>query len=607
MLKRNEVPENLTWDITQLYKNVDEYKKDLEKAEKMSEDLYAKYFKKMENSQDINNCLDDYAKYEEIVDLLNHYVYMSVETDYTNLENQSLSMEFNNRLSKMNAKLSFIRGEISKLSDFEIEKAQKESKKNANFLRKLLRNKPHRLDESVEKTLNELSSLMQSPYIMYNTLKLADMEFPKFNVNGKSYDLSYNLFEGKFETEANRQIRHEAFKSFYSVLEKYKNTTAMAYETEVQKQKSLATLRGFESVTDYLLFPQEISKEHYNRQLDTIMEKLAPHMRRYAMLLKRLYGLEKMTHMDFKMPLDPDMEPKISIEEAKEYMVKGFSDFGSDYVNMLERAFDERWIDFAQNEGKSTGAFCSTSYLGHPYVLINWTESMTETMVLAHELGHAGHFYLNTKEQNIFDMSPSLYFIEAPSTANELIMANYLLKNAKDKREKRWVLSQMISRTYFHNFVTHFIEAYYEREVYKLVDVGKSVNAQILSDIFKKTLEKFWGEEIEISKGAELTWMRQPHYYMGLYSYTYSCGLTIGTQMSRRIMKEGQSAVSDWIEVLKAGGSRTPVELARMAGVDIISDEPLKSAIAYIGSLVDEIEKLTDEIDEAPMCTGGMC
>ena len=226
MLKRNEVPENLTWDITQLYKNVDEYKKDLEKAEKMSENLYAKYFKKIENSQDINNCLDDYAKYEEIVDLLNHYVYMSVETNYTNLENQSLSMEFNNRLSKMNAKLSFIKGEISKLSDFEIEKAQKESKKNANFLRKLLRNKPHRLDESVEKTLNELSSLMQSPYIMYNTLKLADMEFPKFNVNGKSYDLSYNLFEGKFETEANRQIRHEAFKSFYSVLEKYKNTTS---------------------------------------------------------------------------------------------------------------------------------------------------------------------------------------------------------------------------------------------------------------------------------------------------------------------------------------------------------------------------------------------
>ena len=168
------------------------------------------------------------------------------------------------------------------------------------------------------------------------------MVFPKFNVNGKSYDLSYNLFEGKLETEANKQIRHEAFKSFYSVLEKYKNTTAMAYETEVQKQKSLATLRGFESVTDYLLFPQEISKEHYNRQLDTIMEELAPHMRRYAMLLKRLYGLEKMTYMDLKMPLDPDMEPKISIEEAKKYMIKDFSDFGEDYVNMLERAFDER-------------------------------------------------------------------------------------------------------------------------------------------------------------------------------------------------------------------------------------------------------------------------
>jgi oligoendopeptidase F len=326
------------------------------------------------------------------------------------------------------------------------------------------------------------------------------------------------------------------------------------------------------------------------------MEKLAPHMRKYAKLIQKIHGIEEMTFADLKLAVDPDYEPEISVEESKKYIEGALSVLGDDYLEAVRRAYKERWIDFVQNKGKSTGAFCSSPYGSHPFILISWTERMREVFVLAHELGHAGHFYLCHKNQNIFDTRPSLYFIESPSTMNEMLMANYLMKNNDDLRFKRWVLSSMISRTYYHNFVTHLLEAAYQREVYKIIDEGGSVQASKLNQLKRETLEKFWGDAVKINEGAELTWMRQPHYYMGLYPYTYSAGLTIATQVSQRILKEGQPAINDWREVLKSGGTKTPVELAKMAGVDITTDKPLLDTIEHIGSIIDEIIKLTDEI-----------
>ena len=327
------------------------------------------------------------------------------------------------------------------------------------------------------------------------------------------------------------------------------------------------------------------------------MEKLAPHMRKYAKLLQRIHGLDEMTFADLKLSVDSDFEPEITINEAKNHIKDALSVMGDDYLEMVENAFDERWIDFVQNKGKSTGAFCSTPYGKHPYVLISWTAQMREAFVLAHELGHAGHFYLAQQNQNIFDTRPSLYFIEAPSTMNEMLMTNYLMDTVEDKRMKRWVLSTLLSRTYYHNFVTHLLEAHYQRKVYQIIEDGGSVQAPTLNKLKRDTLEEFWGDAAHINEGAELTWMRQPHYYMGLYPYTYSAGLTISTEASKRIKEEGQEAVDDWREVLKAGGTKKPVELAKMAGVDITTEKPLLNTIDYIGEIIDEIIELTEEID----------
>ncbi|MCC8181603.1 MAG: M3 family metallopeptidase, partial [Clostridiales bacterium] len=384
---------------------------------------------------------------------------------------------------------------------------------------------------------------------------------------------------------------------FSAKLREYENVTAAAYNAQGQTEKTMAALRGYDSVFDSLLFGQKVDQSLYHRQIDLIMERLAPHMRRYARLLKKLHGLDRMTFADLKIAVDPEYDPKVTIQGSREYIEKGLSIMGDDYVAMVQEAYDKRWIDFARNQGKSTGGFCSSPYGKNSYILLAWNERMSDVFTLAHELGHAGHFKACNGAQSIFDTDVSTYFVEAPSTMNELLMAHYLLKTSDDPRFRRWVLSCMIRNTYYHNFVTHLLEAAYQREVYRIVDRGGSVNAGTLSRIMKETLQAFWGDAVDIDDDAALTWMRQPHYYMGLYSYTYSAGLTVATQVCKRIETEGQPAVDDWKRVLKAGSTLDPVGLAALVGVDISTDAPLLDTIDTIGDIITEIEELTAQID----------
>lgn len=595
--ERKDVNQLLTWDLTAIFKTEEEFNLAVSDLQLLTKTIEKKYKGRLNSAVTINECLDKMKYALQLINLTRTYTYLAVAVDQTNTENQSSQMKLMNILSNLESRLSFVNSEIIEASKDIINEAIKQSKENSNYLKEIIRSKEHVLHPDVEKVLSALSGTLNSPYNIYNRAKLADMDFGTFNVEGKKYPLSFVLFENEWEYENDHEIRRAAFKAFSAKLREYQHTIAATYQVQIQKEKTLATLRGFDSVIDSLLFPQKIDRELYNRQIDLIMEKLAPHMRKYAKLLQKIHNIDEMTFADLKLVIDPDFEPAISVEESKKYVEEALSVLGSDYLNMVKRAYDERWIDFVQNKGKSTGAFCSSPYGRHPFILISWTDRMREVFVLAHELGHAGHFYLAHQNQNIFDTRPSQYFIEAPSTMNEMLMANYLMKNSDDLRFKRWVLSSMISRTYYHNFVTHLLEAAYQREVYRIIDEGGNVQAPKLSELKKSVLEKFWGDTVKIIDGAELTWMRQPHYYMGLYPYTYSAGLTISTEVSKRILEEGQKALDDWKEVLKAGGTKTPVELAKMAGVDITTEKPLLNTIEYIGKIIDDIVKLTEELE----------
>ncbi|WP_394191082.1 oligoendopeptidase F [Paenisporosarcina quisquiliarum] len=594
---RSEVTVEETWNLEDLFSSEKEYQDAISELVQLVDSFHSNFKGKITDSDSAIEALTGYAAVYEKFTPIGAYASLAFSTDQTDNEAQMRSGKFSSIAASLSSKLSFVDSELLELSMDELNEAMNKSEEYAHYLKELIRQKPHQLHPEVEKTLAAYSSSFSAPYGLYNTTKMVDLSFEDFEVNGKKYPLSYVSFEGDWEAETDTEIRRAAFDSFSKQIKNYQHTTAKTYDMKLQIEKTTSDLRGYDNIFDYLLFDQEVDQSLYNRQIDLITSELAPHMRKYAKLLQDVHGLDKMTFADLKIPLDPSYEPKITIEESKKYMNDALAIMGDDYLDMVNRSFDERWIDFAQNTGKSTGAFCSSPYGSHPYILISWSSRMNEVFVLAHELGHAGHFYNAHKKQNVFNSRPSLYFIEAPSTMNEMLMANHLLENSDDPKFKRWVISSIVARTYYHNFVTHLLEAAYQRKVYERVNAGENVNAGILNEIKRGVLEEFWGDAVEITPGAELTWMRQPHYYMGLYPYTYSAGLTISTQVSKRILSEGESAVADWLEVLQAGGTKTPVELAQMAGVDVTTEQPLRDTIAYIGELVDELIKLTEEIE----------
>ncbi|PTE68526.1 oligoendopeptidase F [Staphylococcus devriesei] len=593
---RKDIPTQETWDLKDLFESDEQFYTTLKEVLKASKAFNQKYKDKIEASI-VEKVL---AELEEILiqlDRLGNYAELRLSVDTTSEDAQILSAKLSTSYGKIASQLSFVESEILLLPSSEIESIMANSEV-PHYLEKLIERKPYQLSPEVEEVLASLSPTFQSAYELYGTTKMLDIAFESFEHNHINYPMDYATFENEYEDNADPEFRRKSFESFNNALRKYQHTTAATYNQHVQQEKIEADLRGYDSVIDYLLHDQEVTREMYDRQIDVIMSDLAPVMQKYAKLLQRIHGLDKMRFEDLKISVDPSYEPEISIEDSKKYIHGALDVLGDDYAQMIDNAYNQRWIDFAQNKGKDTGAYCASPYFTHSYVFISWTGKMAETFVLAHELGHAGHFTLAQQHQKLLDSEASMYFVEAPSTMNEMLMANYLFSNSEDPKFKRWVIGSILSRTYYHNMVTHLLEAAYQREVYRKVDNGESLTAPVLNSIMRDVYEQFFGDAVELTNSAELTWMRQPHYYMGLYSYTYSAGLTIGTVVSQKIKQEGQPAVDAWLNTLKAGGSKSPVELAKIAGVDITTDAPLKATIKYISELVNEVETLTDQIEQ---------
>ncbi|WJC65673.1 oligoendopeptidase F [Staphylococcus aureus] len=595
---REDVPVSETWDLTDLFKDDQQYYESIDALVQQANQFHHTYATTLNSIEQINTALAELENILIALDRLSNYAELRLSVDTSNIEAQVLSAKLSTTYGKIVSQLSFVESEILELPEEILQQLEK-SCPYQHYIKQLIKQKPFQLSASVEQLLAILSPTLNSPYDLYGTTKMLDITFDSFEHDGTTYPVDYATFENDYEDNKDPEFRRKSFKSFSDGIRKYQHTTAATYNMQVQQEKIEADLRGFESVIDYLLHSQEVTRDMFDRQIDMIMRDLAPVMQKYAKLLQRIHGLDNMRFEDLKISVDPDYEPEISIEDSKNYIFGALSVLGDDYTNMLREAYDQRWIDFAQNKGKDTGAFCASPYFTHSYVFISWTGKMAEAFVLAHELGHAGHFTLAQKHQPYLESEAPMYFVEAPSTLNEMLMANYLFNKSDNPRFKRWVIGSILSRTYYHNMVTHLLEAAYQREVYRKVDQGESLNAPTLNEIMLNVYKQFFGDAVDMTEGAELTWMRQPHYYMGLYSYTYSAGLTIGTVVSQKIKNEGQPAVDAWLETLKKGGSVSPVELANIAGVDITTEQPLKSTIQYISDLVDEVEKLTDEIEQA--------
>lgn len=596
---RKDVSKKLTWDLSSLYPTELEMWEELERVRTISINLEKTFRGKLNHPESINACLEQYRQMMEMGSRCGYYADLSASVDHTDSFLQERNQKVKLFLSECEARVAFLKTEIAAQNLLVLETAMNQATACKGYIKELIRQKPHQVDPAIERVLTTLSPIIELPYEAYQAAKLADLQFEPFEADGETYPLSYSLFEKNYEYDKRDAVRRTAFFAFSKKIRQYANVNAALYNGYVQREKIMSDLRGFSSIFEKDLFLQKIDRTLYERQIDIIMEKLPPHMRRYARLLKKIHKLDRLTYADLKLPVDPEYVPEVSISDAEQYIKEALVCFGPEYIQMLDDSFRKRWIDFAQNIGKSTGGFCASPYGTNSFTLLSWNGKMSDVFTLAHEMGHAGHYELANSHQSIFDANVSIYFEEAPSTMNELLLSQHLLKTNCDRRFRRWVLANMVGNTYYHNCVTHLIEAAYQREVYKLVDAGRSLSADLLNTLLKKVLQDFWGEDVELIEGAELTWMRQPHYYLGLYSYTYSAGVTIATQMYKRIEKEGDKAISDWKKAMCAGGSLSPVELAALLKIDILTETPLMDTIKTIGGYIDEICVLTEELERS--------
>ncbi len=592
--KRSEVPAHLTWNLDDLFPSEEAWEKGMAEVAAYISKVTQYKGRLGERPKVLLQCIEELENLQLKFSRVMSYASLRLSGDGTDPANQVAAGRAGALAAKLSAETSFIRSEALALPEGTLERYLAEEpalRVYSRMIELLVKEKPHILHPETEVALASLSEVLGAPSLIYNRSKAADMTFdPITDSQGNTHPMSFALYEETYEKSPDFTLRRNAWASFTKGLKAYQNTFGATWGTEVKKNVVLAKLRGYESATHMFLDRQEVPLEVYNNLHDVILKEIAPHMRRYAQLRKKVLGLKEMLYVDIEAPLDPDFSPETTFEEGSRLILDGISVLGPEYTAIIEEGLKNRWIDLADNIGKSTGAFCSSVPGVHPYILVTWTGSMRNALVLGHELGHAGQGVLAQRYQKLTNTRPSMFFIEAPSTINELLVGNRILSQTTDQRMRRWLIMQFLM-TYHHNFVRHLIEGELQRRIYVLAEKGQPITANILSKVQGEILDEFWGGEVTIDDGARLTWMRQPHYYMGLYPYTYSAGLTVGTAVAQEIQAHGKPAAERWVEVLKAGGTKSPIELAKMAGVDMTKPDAIRKAVEYVGSLVDEVVK----------------
>ena len=593
---RSEFPENELWDLTALYQDQEDFLRAIEKAREDIQKFVRDYQGKLSTFEDFERA---FAELEQIYIQISHignYGFMPQTTDFGDesfAQIAQAAMEFE---TEANVALSFFDDALVGADEAVLERLGQEPHLSS-AIRQAKIKKAHYLGADVEKALTNLGEVFYSPQDIYTKMRAGDFAMADFEVDGKVYKNSFVTYENFYQNHENAEIREKSFRSFSEGLRQHQNTAAAAYLAQVKSEKLLADMKGYDSVFDYLLAEQEVDRSMFDRQIDLIMSEFAPVAQKYLKHVAKVNGLEKMTFADWKLDLDSELNPEVSIDDAYDLVMKSVEPLGQEYCQEVARYKEERWVDFAANAGKDSGGYAADPYRVHPYVLMSWTGRMSDVYTLIHEIGHSGQFIFSDNHQSYFNAHMSTYYVEAPSTFNELLLSDYLERQFDNPRQKRFALAHRLTDTYFHNFITHLLEAAFQRKVYTLIEEGGTFGASKLNAIMKEVLTEFWGDAVEIDDDAALTWMRQAHYYMGLYSYTYSAGLVISTAGYLHL-KNDENGARDWLELLKSGGSKTPLESAMIIGADISTDKPLRDTIQFLSDTVDQIIAYSEELEE---------
>lgn len=593
LLSREELPEELTWRLEDIFSTDDEWEKEYEQLQKDLPQVGDYRGKLANSSESLYSLLQLQDELSGRLGRLFVYARMRYDQDTTNSFYQSMNSKAQNVLTLATSEMSYIIPEILSMEESTIEEFIEENddlKLYEHALHEINRRRPHVLSEREEELLAHASEALRAPSDTFSMLNNADLTFPTVkNEEGKEVDLTHGRYITFLES-SDRRVRKDAFKAMYETYGKYKNTFASTLKGNIKTDNFYAKVRNYSSARHAALDANNIPESVYDNLVDAINKKL-PLLHRYAELRKEVLKLDEVHMYDMYTPLLPDSEMKVNYEEAKQYVIDGLKPLGEEYVNIVQEAYDNRWIDVPENKGKRSGAYSSGTYGTNPYILLNWQDSVSDMFTLAHELGHSVHSYYTRKNQPYRYGNYSIFVAEVASTANEALLNEYMLNHLEDEKDKLYILNNFLEGfrgTVFRQ--TMFAE--FEHEIHVRDQNGEPLTADSLTEIYYDLNKKYFGKNVVSDEEIGLEWARIPHFYYNYYVYQYATGYAAATSLANQILTEGQPAVDRYIDFLKAGSSDYPIEVLKKAGVDMTSEQPVLEALDVFEEKLNEMEKL---------------
>ncbi len=589
---RDEISENFKWNMSDVYSDESLLKEDIEKVKK-SISIISQYQDMCENQARFKAGMKLLNQTEFLVDKIYFYSNQRYYEDLGNPKYQKMSGEAQVLLSEYVAGTSFVTPMLlsqpeDKIMDYV--DSDDELEEFRIYLKDLFRQKQHILSDKEEAILAKTQRFSGGASEIFSVFNNVDLDLPMVeNEDGIPVQLSHGNFN-TFITNEDRQVRKNAFEAMYHTFAKYKNTLAAIYINSLKKDAFYADVRKYSSSREMFLDDSCIPEEVYDNLIQTVHQSL-PLLWRYLKLRKDVVKAEEIHLYDVYVPMVTAVSNNIPYGEALDLVARGLKPLGEEYGEILQEGFQNHWIDVYENQGKRSGAYSWSVYGTHPYVLLNYQPVLNSVFTIAHEMGHAIHSYYSNQNQNYSNSQYKIFVAEVASTCNESLLIHDMIDKSTDDKEKAYLINYFLEQfrtTVFRQ--TMFAE--FEQIVHKMADDGEALNAEVLCEIYYRLNQTYFGDEMCVDKEIEMEWARIPHFYTAFYVYQYATGFSVAVALSKKILEEGTQAVENYKKFLKSGCSDTPIELLKIAGVDMSKKEPVELAMKMFEELLDEFEKL---------------
>lgn len=593
MKTRVEIDKKYKIDLKDLFKNDEEFLKEVDHLNKKIEE-----FEKFQGHLlDDDKTLLEFLKLDDEISskLEVCYVYAHLNNDFDLGEKRS--NEFFGKAVKLYNKystnISYVIPELLQNDYKIIEKfinENKDLKQYERMLKNIFKEKSHFLSKEEERVLSVINDSFRTPENAYSKLLDADLTFESIkDEKGKKVELTRSNW-AKYLESKNRNVRKNTFKKFYKSYINIRNTTTELLASEVKNNNNIAKLRKYDSALSASLESNDVNPQIYNSLINHIHNNLKKTYK-YWDLRKKILGVSNLHIYDTYVPMVDANEKEYSFEEAKELVLNALSILGDDYTKVLNEAFDNNWIDVFPTKNKRSGGYCTAVYNSHPYVFLNFDNRYGEVSTVAHELGHAMHYYYSIKNNNYVDYSYSIFVAEVASQVNEIILSDYMIKNSKNKQEKLFVLDELLKR-FKASVIRQAMFAEFEKEIHEKEQNGVVLTSEYLNDLYYKLNKLYFGPSVEIDKEIAFEWERIPHFFYNFYVYQYSTGYIAALKIAKDIINKKENALENYLKFLSLGCTMDPVSELKVAGVDLTKDEVYNEAFEEFEKEIEEFEKI---------------